>query len=117
MNSTPSPFPEDAMKKFRDEYVNTFPEKLRLLQGLIDEMKQAVHRETLQTLRLHIHKIAGSSGTYGFSDLSLICKEFEGVILQKMEILKDDIGDSNWVAEFMPYVDKIRKELANVNQH
>lgn len=118
MSTPPHSFSDEVMKQFCDEYIATFPEKLKLMHQLIDEINKTVNKENLQALRFHIHKLAGSSGTYGFPELSILCREFEGKILQKMQELKNDNdkGDPRWIAEFMPYIEKIKKELIDGKQ-
>lgn len=113
MSLPPDAFPPEVMNKFRQEYIATFPEKLKHLEQLIKEIEETAPKEALLALRIHVHKIAGSSGTYGFAELSRLCKTFEGVILQKIEICTDDKGDPSWVAEFRPHVDRIKKELTD----
>ncbi|QLH37528.1 MAG: Hpt domain-containing protein [Parachlamydiaceae bacterium] len=53
------------------------PEKLKLLRKYIDELKSDPQESTLKALRLEVHKMAGSAGSFGFPRTSEICKEFE----------------------------------------
>lgn len=105
--------PPGMMKRIYDEYISTIPEKLKLIEQFLDEMHESVREQTLLDLRLHIHKIAGSAGTYGFPEVSSVCKQFEKEILQKIQELKDSKGDPRWAKEFLPYLDKIKKEFSN----
>lgn len=113
MAMPPHSLSPEAMKKLREEYVQTFPEKFRIIEHLIKEMRETITEETLGALRLNVHKIAGSSGTYGFQEVSDLCKNFEKEILKKMEELKISKSNPLWASEFLLYFEGIKKEFSD----
>lgn len=114
MTTPESSISSEDLKKLREFYIGTIPEKLELIEKLIQEMETTVYEKTLIELRMHIHKIAGSAGTYGFPTVSVICRQFEGEILKKIEEIKNSSGDPTWMILFRSYLKKIKKEFCNV---
>ena len=107
-------FPPEVMKRFRDEYISTVPEKLKTMERLLDEMHDSVREKTLQDLRLLVNKIAGSAGTYGFAAVSDVCKEFETEILSKIALHRGAVGDPRWAVGFREYLVRIKKGFLDV---
>ncbi len=63
-------------EQLKHKYVSSFDEKVAQLQ-------QALATQDSQALTVLIHQMAGSSGSYGFNEISLCCQEIE-------ELLHDD---------------------------
>ena len=55
-----------------DKYKASIPEKVNELEKLVGEL----HKKE-EELRLFVHKLKGSSGMYGYPEVSQICKEWE----------------------------------------
>jgi|GEM_PF-323930 len=75
---------QEIEKLFRD-YRRTLFTKL---QFIIDYFNQAVNaptKELLELLKHHVHKTAGSAGTYGYPKVSQICKTLEGELIAFIE--------------------------------
>ena len=60
-----------------EEYRNTIPQKLELLDQLVSSLETNKTLEALKSLRQHIHKLAGSAGTYGFDEVSTLSKQWD----------------------------------------
>lgn len=103
------PIPEEKMNKIREEYLKTVPDKLLFIDQKLDEMKEEIQEEHLRALRLHVHRIAGSAGTYGFPKVSTCCKQFEQEILNKMQELKDSTHDPKWINGLYSYLEMIKE--------
>ena len=103
------PLSSDILKQFTEEYKLTVPEKLEKIQQLIDQLREKIDEENLKVLRMHIHKIAGSAGTYGFTTVSEVCIRFEKDLLEKLEKLNEVKGDSAWIESFEAYLEKIKQ--------
>jgi chemotaxis protein histidine kinase CheA len=73
-------------KKFQAEYLKTVPEKMQDLKELIQKLEQNIGLETLNSFRLKVHKIAGSAGTFGFMNASILSKAFEQEILANIAL-------------------------------
>ena len=60
----------------RREYLSAMPNRLEELREDIDALKEGSHDAVL-SLRGRLHRLAGSGGSYGFSELSAIAREGE----------------------------------------
>jgi len=67
---------EDLMRKYRE----SIPSKLEQIARLIDEYEHSPSKENLAALKLAVHKLAGSAGTYGYPEASRLCKNLESQI-------------------------------------
>jgi diguanylate cyclase (GGDEF)-like protein len=67
---------DSALLELRREYVSSLPGRLEELREGIAALKQGT-AEATGTLRAQLHRLAGSGGSYGFSDLSAIAREAE----------------------------------------
>jgi HPt (histidine-containing phosphotransfer) domain-containing protein len=68
-----------------EEYRKTIPQKLELLDQLVKCLENEKTIEALKGLRQHIHKLAGSAGTYGFDEVSALCKQWDLRLLQLID--------------------------------
>lgn len=91
---------EDILAKFTREYKETIPLKIQTITDLLDRLKVKIDLETLKELRMHIHKIAGSAGTYGFKAVSEQCRAFEKELIEKVEHFEEHPGDPAWIKGF-----------------
>lgn len=103
----------DVLKKFTEEYKLTIPEKITNLRRILDDMHNKITPENLQELRFHIHKIAGSAGTYGFPAVSKFCRDFEFDLLEKIKSLEQNPGDPNWLETFEANFEKIKQDFTS----
>ncbi len=100
--------PPDILQQFTLEYKQTIPEKIEKIQQLLGQLRERIDEENLKALRMHIHKIAGSAGTYGFTAVSEICIKFEKDLLDKLDHLKESQGNPSWLEGFEVYFEKIK---------
>jgi|GEM_PF-5026915 len=88
--------PQEFMNKFellKQDYINKLPQMIAELSGAVDEFIQNPTDETIKKAYLVVHNLSGSSGLYGYSDISKKSKEFEKVIkpfLEKTEIPNEE---------------------------
>ncbi len=104
---------KEIFAKLQKEYSDTIPAKLDKLQQLINDLRKDMREDTFKELRLQVHKFAGSSGTYGFADLSHNCKTFEEYLIKRMDELKKGKQNSAWLNEFDQHLDKIKNCSTN----
>lgn len=60
-------------KQLKQKYLLSFDEK-------ISSINQALESDDAQALSVLIHQMAGSSGSYGFDDISSLCIEIEDIM-------------------------------------
>lgn len=73
------------LAEITEEYRKTIPQKLELLDQLVSSLQTKKTLEALQALRQHIHKVAGSAGTYGFDEVSSLCKQWDIRLLELID--------------------------------
>ncbi len=79
MTNTTNNF-EEHLKKLRDQYAAQLPEKI---QTIIDDWNYIFQNWDLSVVtRLHrnIHSLIGTSGTFGFTDLSIQARQLESLL-------------------------------------
>ena len=78
------------MKELMEKYKKSIPDKLSKIHELINEVKRSPTQEALAALRLAIHKLAGSAGTYGYEQASILCQELEKKLVRNENNLELD---------------------------
>lgn len=113
MSSEQNPIPDATFKKLQLHYQESIPEKIATLRQLITQFQNLQDLETLNSLRNAVHKIAGSAGTYGYSEVSVICKEFEGDLILKIIAFSTVTPCLEWIVDFENYLNKITQGFIN----
>jgi HPt (histidine-containing phosphotransfer) domain-containing protein len=67
---------EGAFRALQREYLASIPVRLDELRTDIASFR-AGHLEVAESLRVRLHRLAGSAGSYGLQDLSSIAREAE----------------------------------------
>lgn len=67
---------DSELLELRREYLSSMPARLEELRGDIIALSQGA-TDAAGSLRVRLHRMAGSGGSYGFSDLSAIAREGE----------------------------------------
>lgn len=106
---------EDILQKFTREYRESIPEKEKVIRDLLDEMKKEITLDHLKALKMHVHKIAGSAGTYGFPEVSKRCHQFELELIEKIEHLTERPQAPSWLAEFETHFSAIKEGFSHVS--
>lgn len=78
----------DKLDEIRQKYIHSISDKLLLLSDLIANFEKNNDEVSLIALRDLIHKIAGSAGSYGFSNVSNLCKKLEMRIEEQIKSKK-----------------------------
>lgn len=99
-------------EKWRNEYDKTIPEKLKHLESLIQEMQKGIEEPTLKAFRMEIHKIAGSAGTVGYADVSVICKQLDGELKEMLDKFSETPPDPSVVAKFQSEFNRVRESFS-----
>ncbi len=67
---------DDALVELRREYLAEFPERLDELRADISAFR-ALRPEAAASLKTRFHRLAGSGGSYGFPEISVVAREME----------------------------------------
>lgn len=100
---------EEVLKKFHDEYVQTIPTKIQELESLIEALETELSKENLKNLRMKVHKIAGSAGTYGFDGVTHLSLKFEQDVLHLLENFTPQHID--FIKQCRTYMNDLKKEF------
>ncbi|MCH9613084.1 MAG: hypothetical protein S4CHLAM102_15880 [Chlamydiia bacterium] len=92
-------------KELQEAYSQTVPEKLQNIRDCIEAIKQHVDDETLSAMRNCVHKIAGSAGTYGYTEVSQECRSMEECIVDALE--HPDHARPQWDEELEGFYKKV----------
>ncbi|MDW3095041.1 MAG: diguanylate cyclase [Gammaproteobacteria bacterium] len=111
------PLENEKFERIREIYVESFPEKIQdLRQCWADLNSTQEYIEPLSTLRVLVHKIAGSSGSHDFDDIHVLAKKVEEKIVEildeKATWVKDKQITGNLVQQL---VDMLENQLLNYN--
>lgn len=100
---------ESNFQKLKEEYRKTIPGKLEALDSLIKALQKKGDLATLTELRLLVHKIAGSSGVYGYAHSSEIGKKFADALALMIEKFPQSLEEGNWIGEMQSYMQQIKE--------
>lgn len=92
-----TPFSEEMLAEVKASYKKSILDKIEHLERLIGSVQKSPSVENLQTLRTEIHKLAGSSGSYGYVKVSCLCKRLELELIQQIELAKHAKQDAEWL--------------------
>ncbi len=67
---------DEAMLELQREYLAEFPDRLEELRDDIAAFR-ALRPEAAASLKTRFHRMAGSGGSYGFPEISVIAREME----------------------------------------
>lgn len=94
----------DFLGELREQYQASIPEKLKQFDRIVQLIHSTPTQSSLNELFEFIHKIAGSAGSYGFEEVSVLCKEFE-VKVQEEKSHGDNLNDA-FVTEIDAFAEK-----------
>lgn len=86
----------DELENLRKEYATELPERLNAIRSEIDAISHALtHRKQVDwyPLKALVHKLSGSSGTYGFKKVSRAAREME-MLIESQEIQRLSAKDT-----------------------
>jgi class 3 adenylate cyclase/CheY-like chemotaxis protein len=65
------------VREFRRNYLASFPDKLRDLEALLDRLVAGGGTDELEDLKMRLHRLKGSAGTYGLPAAGAAAAEWE----------------------------------------
>jgi DNA-binding response OmpR family regulator len=91
-------FPDYLLAEAKLNYQKTISDKIERLERMIQLVQQSPDQKNLQNLRFEVHKLAGSSGSYGYSKVSHLCKAMEQELINRTELSMEIKLDPAWLA-------------------
>lgn len=102
------PFPDDVLAELRENYRKSIFDKIERLEKMILTVQKSPTSQNLQTLKNEVHKIAGSSGSYGYPTVSEICRKLELDLNQQIELEMSEALDQHWLLSLDEFYSKIK---------
>ena len=99
---------KDVLSQLQHEYEETISQKIQLLSDLIEALKQKKDTDSLTALRGEVHKIAGNAGSFGFGEVSALCKEMEQELVKRIEHFSPSACEEDFLNSLDQFLDKIK---------
>lgn len=93
--------------RLQAEYKQSIPHKLALLTHTLHALHQAITQEQLQELRMLVHKMAGSAGTFGYPEASTLCSACD----QRLQALLEQYPACQESLDWLRELDHFLKQL------
>ena len=81
----PMGLPPEDYEELMKEYKDSIKSQIEEIATSINNLQNSKSKEDLEHVRLLVHKMAGSSGTYGFQEASDTCRSLEGDLVKLIE--------------------------------
>lgn len=99
--------PALSLKNLKLKYDGTINDKISHLTELVKSTQQ--DPEHIQDLKVFIHKIGGSAGSFGYASVSTLCKEMEIEINHRM--VSGNNKDREWLSSLDTFIKKVNQEF------
>ncbi|MBN9377205.1 MAG: hypothetical protein BGO14_04500 [Chlamydiales bacterium 38-26] len=109
MNWRVDALPESPIKKalieLKKEYDKTIEQKMASLRELYHRLQK--NPDQIHDFVALIHKISGSAGSYGYANVSTLCKNMVQEINEK--IAAGSTQDSVWLSTLQPFIENVKE--------
>lgn len=95
-----------ALEKSKTNYNKTISQKITLLTQLVQAVQRQPDTNSLTALQNAVHKVAGSAGSYGYRGVSLLAKELEFNIKEKIHLQLP--VDKKWLHSLNDFLREIK---------
>lgn len=68
---------EGDFEQIKKTFIDSLPGVLDQMSSLIQGLNSNIAQDKFSELRNHIHKLAGTAGTFGFNEATNLCKEWD----------------------------------------
>lgn len=93
--SSSKPTFEENLKRLKDQYAKQLPEKVKTIMDDWQNIKMQWNQDLLTHLHRNVHSLIGTSGTFGFSALSIQARELETRLKPLLQTSTQDINSSH----------------------
>ncbi|MEM1283580.1 MAG: response regulator [Chlamydiota bacterium] len=97
---------QKKLQELKKDYDNKIVEKITLLSQLVEAVKSDPCEKSLLELEKAAHKIGGSAGTYGYHNVTTLCKELIAQIADRLK--SDNKIDQNWLASLDDFLNSLK---------
>lgn len=101
-------FPEEILSDLKESYQKSIFDKLERLEKLILTVQKHPTKAHLRNLKIEVHKIAGSAGSYGYFAVSRLCKDLETQLIKQIDLAAYEQVDSHWLLQLDNFFTRIK---------
>lgn len=101
-------FSEELLTGLKIGYQKTIPDKVERLEKMILDVQKNAGIDHLQILKNEVHKIAGSAGSYGYMEVSELCKHLEEELIKQIDLVKRNHFNKEWVDSLDDFFTQIK---------
>ena len=102
------------LEKLKASYDEAIPEKINGLAVLIGNIQQNPSIKNLQELKESVHKIAGTAGSFGYEEVTRLCKEMQNEVIEQMKLAPS--FDSKWISSLSDFLSKIKEHFLQIKK-
>jgi chemotaxis protein histidine kinase CheA len=97
---------DPLLEELKQKYISNLPQKWCEVEDFLDLLETEYTTDNLQDLYRLSHQLKGSSGTYGFHDLSLFFKKIEST---SQEWIKNKVSQKDFFKTIQLWREELRK--------
>lgn len=101
-------FPNEILRDLVDEYQKSVGEKIENVEKLILEVEKNPSLENLTALKMEVHKIAGSAGSYGYKKAGDLCKELDQKLKELISHFQENAVSTEWINSLDEFYGKLK---------
>ncbi len=105
----------DMLEKLKAEYRASLPQKLdtiRITVAAVLRSLESKKKPDWENLEFIIHKFAGSSGTYGFKEMSAHARSLEERISENIFATKTPAENHDWLTNWLEQLETFMEKKA-----
>lgn len=98
----------EALADIKRDYDKSIYSKMENLEKMIVDIQRSPSYENLQYLKIEVHKLAGSSGSYGYANVSEICKIMELELMKQMQLAQKSKAQSQFLNSLDDFFSRVK---------
>ncbi|MCI5052524.1 MAG: response regulator [Simkaniaceae bacterium] len=98
----------DFMDDLRAQYQKSIPEKVAKIDSMISNLETTPSDPELEDLKVELHKISGSAGSYGYHEVSIICKAIVNDLLDLIPNIEALKSNPDFLVQLRRHFDEIK---------
>jgi two-component system, cell cycle response regulator len=103
--------PEAMIEKFK----NSICLKIERIEGLVREIEETRSSKILLMLKGEIHKVSGSAGSYGYGEVSKLCRKMEIRLIDYLDTHGEEPVDRKLISQFPSFMKHFKLNFQKIN--
>lgn len=101
----------DKFEELKKEYIAQIPGKMKQLQDDFSKLKQNPSIEALKPVRMVIHKTAGTAGSFGYSQVTDICRAMDSKLTSIIDENAQDKINAQLISEIESCIKNVNDQF------